>query len=103
MQKVNRILILILALAMTTTQAAPLDGRGRALDQHEHSSRAPNSNSLGSRQPSHMPLEISTTSLLVSRAPGVTLTSLLDDMIMGQSSRLRMYSSTVIRKCSIQR
>ncbi|KAJ3798066.1 hypothetical protein GGU11DRAFT_782558 [Lentinula aff. detonsa] len=78
MQKVYRILILILALAMTT-QAAPLDGRGRALDQHEHSSRAPNSNSLGSRQPSHMPLEISTTSVLVSRAPGVTLTSLLDN------------------------
>ncbi|KAJ3986491.1 hypothetical protein F5890DRAFT_1472904, partial [Lentinula detonsa] len=64
---------------MTTTQAAPLDGRGRALDQHEHSSRAPNSDSLGPRQPSHMPLVISTTSLLVSRTWGVTLKSLLDN------------------------
>ncbi|KAJ3742518.1 hypothetical protein DFH05DRAFT_1527068 [Lentinula detonsa] len=64
---------------MTTTQAAPLDGRGRALDQHEHSSRAPNSDSLGSRQPLHMPLVISTTSLLVSRTWGVTLKSLLDN------------------------
>ncbi|KAJ3986492.1 hypothetical protein F5890DRAFT_982161 [Lentinula detonsa] len=79
MQKVYRVFILILALAMTTTQAAPLDGRGRALDQHERSSRAPNSNSLGSRQPSHMPLEISTTSVLVSRTWGVTLKSLLDN------------------------
>ncbi|KAJ3798068.1 hypothetical protein GGU11DRAFT_744663 [Lentinula aff. detonsa] len=69
---------------MTTTQAAPLDGRGHAtLDpehyQHEHSSRAPNSNTLGPRQPSHMPLVVSTTSLLVSRTWGVTLQSLLDN------------------------
>ncbi|KAJ4000727.1 hypothetical protein F5050DRAFT_1708815 [Lentinula boryana] len=63
-----------------TTQSAPLDGRGHALDpdyyQQEHSSRAPNS--LGSRQPSHMPPEISTTSVLVPRTWGVTLISLLD-------------------------
>ncbi|KAJ3728047.1 hypothetical protein DFJ43DRAFT_1225642 [Lentinula guzmanii] len=83
MQKAYRVFILILALTMTTTQAAPLDGRGCALDpehyQHEHSSRAPNSNTLGPRQPSHMPLVISTTSVLVSRTWGVTLQSLLDN------------------------
>ncbi|KAJ3728048.1 hypothetical protein DFJ43DRAFT_1156850 [Lentinula guzmanii] len=69
-----------------TTQAAPspLNGRGRVLldpehYQHEHSSRVPNSNTLGPRQPSHMPLEISTTSVLVSRTWGVTLRSLLDN------------------------